>query len=73
MTSVHGSLQENAEVNEATLSTLEARLRLFLETDNPRCRPQVAPLRRLALEVTSHFALHVYDASYTDDDLRHDP
>ncbi|GFR59660.1 cAMP-dependent protein kinase regulatory subunit [Elysia marginata] len=50
LTSVHGSLQENAEVNEASLSTLEARLRHFLETGNPRDRPQVAQLRRLALD-----------------------
>ncbi|RUS80427.1 hypothetical protein EGW08_011796 [Elysia chlorotica] len=50
LTSVHGSLQENAEVNEASLSTLEARLRHFLETGNPREKPQVAQLRRLAIE-----------------------
>ncbi|XP_059149920.1 uncharacterized protein LOC131936840 isoform X2 [Physella acuta] len=38
---------ENAEDHDAKLGTLENRLREWLQTDNPRGKPQVAQLRRL--------------------------
>ncbi|XP_012934774.1 uncharacterized protein LOC106011051 [Aplysia californica] len=41
---------ENAEEQDARLSTLEERVRTWLEQDSPRGKAQVAPLRRLVLE-----------------------